>query len=84
LFEASNRFVVIYASNADAAWTSPHVRHRRFTDYVQNHCPNWRLVAHCPNPYPFNPNLPDDTSFADFFVFTRAREACTVMVPAYD
>ena len=82
LFQLANRFVVIYASNADATWNSCHVRHRRFTDYVQENLPAWRLAAHCPNPYPFKPDLPDDTSFADFFVFTRFGEACTVPLPA--
>jgi SAM-dependent methyltransferase len=83
LFEVSNRFVVIYASNADAAWSSPHVRHRRFTSHVQQHFPNWRLAAHCPNPYPFDAHRPDETSFADFFIFTRLGEPCTIPVPAY-
>lgn len=83
LFDTSRRFVVIYASNTDAAWSSPHVRHRRFTDYVQWNFAEWRLAAHCPNPYPFNPNQPDDTSFADFFIFTRQGDACTIPVPAY-
>jgi SAM-dependent methyltransferase len=83
LFGLSRRFVVIYASNTDAAWSSPHVRHRRFTDYVTGNFPGWRLAAHCPNPYPFNPEQPDDTSFADFFVFTRQGEACSIPVPAY-
>jgi len=82
LFELASRFVVIYASNADAAWNSPHVRHRRFTAYVRQNFPDWRLAAHCPNPYPFEPALPDDTSFADFFVFTRTGEACTIPIPA--
>jgi len=83
LFGISNRFVVIYASNTDAAWSSPHVRHRRFTDWVQRSLPDWRLAAHCPNPYPFKPELPDETTFADFFIFARPGEACTVPVPAY-
>ena len=84
LFGAASRFVVIYASNADAAWSSPHVRHRRFTDHVQRAFPDWRLAAHCPNPYPFRPDQPDETSFADFFIFTRSGAACTVPIPPYD
>jgi SAM-dependent methyltransferase len=83
LFDSANRVVVIYASNTDLAWNSPHVRHRRFTDYVQWNFPDWRLAAHCPNPYPFKADLPDDTSFADFFIFNRPGEACIIPVPAY-
>jgi SAM-dependent methyltransferase len=83
LFDSANCFVVIYASNTDAAWASPDIRHRRFTEYVQWNFPDWRLAAHCPNPYPFNADHPDDTSFADFFVFTQPGEACSIPVPAY-
>jgi SAM-dependent methyltransferase len=83
MFDVSRRFVIIYASNTEAAWSSPHVRHRRFTEYVQWNFPNWRLAAHCPNPYPFNPAQPNDTSFADFFIFARQSEACSISVPAY-
>jgi SAM-dependent methyltransferase len=83
LFDVANRFVVIYAGNTDAAWNSPHVRHRRFTEHVQWNFPDWRLVAHCPNPYPFKPEHSDETSLADFFIFARQGEACAVPVPAY-
>jgi Methyltransferase domain len=82
LFGYATRFVMIYASNADAAWASAHVRHRRFTDHVAATQPDWRLLAHLPNPYPFDPTRPDDTSFADFFVFGRHGAACSIEVPA--
>jgi len=36
----------------DSDWSSPHVRHRRFTDYVADCRPEWRLLAHLPNCYP--------------------------------
>jgi SAM-dependent methyltransferase len=69
LFAHAVRLVLIYASNVDANWSSPHVRHRRFTDHVATRFPRWRLRALVPNPYPFDPARPDDTSFADFFVY---------------
>jgi len=72
LFAHARRFVLIYASNVDLAWPSPHVRHRRFSDHVRAHCPGWRLAAHVPNRYAFDPARPDETSFADFFVYGRA------------
>ena len=83
LFQTSTRYVIIYASNADATWSSPHVRHRRFTTHVEQNFPNWRLAAHLPNPYPFNPALPNETSFADFFIFTRHGEGCTIPIPDF-
>lgn len=82
LFAWATRFVVIYASNLDAASPSPHVRHRRFTDHVATTEPDWRLLAHLPNPYPFDPTRPHDTSFADFFIYGRPDAACLISVPA--
>ncbi len=72
LFAHATRFVLVYSSNVDRAWPSPHVRHRRFSDHVAATQPDWRLQAHVPNRYPFDPAFPDDTSFADFFVYGRA------------
>lgn len=71
LFSHARRFVLVYASNVDLPWPSPHVRHRRFSDHVARICPDWRLVAHVPNRYAFDPARPDETSFADFFVYAR-------------
>jgi SAM-dependent methyltransferase len=71
LFGHATRLVLVYASNFDRGWPSPHVRHRRFTDHVAATQPDWRLLAHEPNRYPFDPENPDDTSFADFFLFGR-------------
>jgi SAM-dependent methyltransferase len=82
LFAWATRFVVIYASNVDAAWPSEHIRHRRFTDYVTAAEPDWRLLAHLPNPYPYKAASPDLTSFADFFVYGRSGAPCSIIVPA--
>jgi SAM-dependent methyltransferase len=71
LFGYATRFVVIYASNIDRDWPSPHVRHRRFTDHVAATQTEWGLQAHVPNRHPFDPSHPDETSFADFFVYAR-------------
>jgi hypothetical protein len=81
LFAWATRFVVIYASNHDAASPSPHVRHRRFTDYVAANEPDWRLLAHLPNPYPYDEARPDETSFADFFIYGRNDAPCSIVVP---
>jgi hypothetical protein len=82
LFDKATRFVVIYASNQDAAWPSPHVRHRRFTDHVGETQRDWRLLAHLPNPFPFDSARPDHTSFSDFFIYGKNGEACSIVVPA--
>ena len=76
LFTCANRFVIVYASNADLTWPAAHVRHRRFTDTVATLHPEWRMLAHIPNRHPFDPALPDVTSFADFYLFGHADEPC--------
>src|SRR5689334_9349682 len=54
LFAASTRYVAIYSSNFDGASVSEsgHVRHRRFTDWVDGNIRSWRLLRHVPNRYP--------------------------------
>jgi SAM-dependent methyltransferase len=81
LFMRAARLVVIYASNVDRAWSSAHVRHRRFSDYIANRFPAWRLRAHAPNLYPFDPARPDDTSFSDFFLYATADADCMLPLP---
>jgi SAM-dependent methyltransferase len=71
LFTKARRFVVIYASNVDLPWSASHVRHRRFSDTVARDFPDFALTAHIPNRYAFDPARPDQTSFADFFVYAR-------------
>lgn len=71
LFAKSHRHVIVYSSNEDKEWTSPHVRHRRFVDWVERNAKDFRLKQHIPNRYPFDPNDTANTSFADFFVFER-------------
>jgi hypothetical protein len=77
LFAHASRFVLIYASNVDLGWPAAHVRHRRFTDHVAMTQADWRLLSHLPNRYPYDAALPDDTSFADFFLYGRAEADAT-------
>jgi hypothetical protein len=73
LFDAAKRFVIVYSSNTEARAPTPHVRHRRFTDWVARSRPDFSLKAHVPNAFPFDENDPDNTSFADFYVFEPAQ-----------
>jgi len=71
LFERAGRFVIIYSSNKLEDSGVPHVRHRRFTDWVERHAPEWEQCGFIPNRYPHDPKSQDDTSFADFYFFVR-------------
>ena len=65
LFAAGRRLVVIYSTNMEISGTAPHVRHRRFTPWVEANCPEWTLtkVTRGPN---------TEYARADFFVYQRA------------
>jgi SAM-dependent methyltransferase len=69
LFESARRFVIVYSSNIDQDWTGQHVRHRQFTKWVEQNKPDWFLQSTLKNAYPYNPADPEQTSFADFYVF---------------
>jgi hypothetical protein len=76
LFNASNKFVVIYASNYDEVGYYPdgkisHVRHRKFTDWIEKNAMNFSLIDYIPNQYPFDAKNPDNTSFANFYIFKK-------------
>ena len=51
LFKAASRYVIIYASDCDdnQGYEGTHIRHRRFTEWVKDALPDWKLVEHTPN-----------------------------------
>lgn len=75
LFAASNRYVIIYSSNKDDQTDVfvPHVKHRRFTTWVKANMPEWTLIQHIPNRYPYTGD-PATSSFADFYIYERQTE----------
>ena len=65
LFAAGRRLVVIYSTNMEICHTAPHVRHRRFTSWVEANCPEWTLAEVTRGPSA-------EFARADFFVYRRA------------
>jgi SAM-dependent methyltransferase len=72
LFDRAERWVLVYASDGELVLRRPHVRHRRFTAWVAEHRPQWRLAKVIRNPYPYDERYPDSTSPSDFHLFERA------------
>lgn len=72
LFDSANRFVIVYSSNYDEPPDPavPHIRHREFVKWVSHDRPDWNLLRHMPNMYPYRGDH-SEGSFADFFVFGR-------------
>lgn len=81
LFDHAWRYVIIYASDVEQSWPSRHVRHRRFTRHVAEHFPEWRLSATVPNLYPYDPQRPEETSFAAFHVYAQPHDAVRIAIP---
>lgn len=63
LFAAGERFVVVYSTDTETRATA-HVRHRRFTAWVEAHCPQWKLMRVTSGPSP-------GPTRADFYVYQR-------------
>lgn len=69
LFDAAERFVIIYSSNKNESGAAKHVRHHEFTDWVKNYRRTFSLISCIQNPFPFDHRLQDRTSYSDFYIF---------------
>lgn len=76
LFKSAKRYVIVYSSDKDEWSSRPHVRHRRFTAWVEQNAVEWRLTSKIQNRFPFNHRDPDNTSFADFYIYQRFGSSC--------
>lgn len=72
LFNSAENFVIIYSSNTDENTPdqAEHVKHRKFSEWVERKKPEWKLRRHVPNKYPFTGDIKRG-SFADFFIYER-------------
>ena len=74
LFSAATRYVIVYSSNDETLnSTQPHIRHRKFTDWVAINASEWELKEIVKNIYPYQKDNPDETSCADFYIFQKAN-----------
>jgi len=81
LFYFGSKYVIVYSSDFDRAWNAQHVRHRNFTRFVATRFPEWRQVARVGNVYPFDSQNPNETSFCDFFIYSKIDSLCTILIP---
>jgi hypothetical protein len=71
IFNAATRFVIIYSSDTDDNdHKDGHVKHRRFTKWVQTNTAGWSLDRHVPNKYPYMGDYRQG-SFADFYIYKK-------------
>jgi hypothetical protein len=72
LTAAARRFVLVYASDRDAAVDARHVRHRRYSRWMAESAPEFEAAGSWENPYPFTEDAdPTQTSFAFFRLYAR-------------
>ena len=75
LFKASTKFVVVYSTNSEDEYaiSTPHLRNRQFTDWVDEYATEFKLVNIIPNKYPYDKSNPKpNTSSADFFIYQKS------------
>ena len=72
VFSSANRFVIIYSSNCDSLnrIEPKHMKHRRFSVWIEDNAKAWKLIHHIPNKYPYA-GINDEGSFSDFYVYER-------------
>ncbi|MDE2181438.1 MAG: methyltransferase domain-containing protein [Alphaproteobacteria bacterium] len=71
LIGAAERGICIYSSDFDGPGPARHVRHRHITKWMADHASAWHLMRHIPNAYPPDAACPDQTSWSDFFFYSR-------------
>jgi len=71
LFNTSTKYVIIYSSNYNLSMAS-HVRCREFTKWIaSNVSKTWSLQQKIDNRYPMDEGDPENTSFADFYIYKK-------------
>lgn len=77
LFSSSSKYIIIYSSNSDLnngeiSVPTFHVKHRKFSRYVEKNFPNWDLEEKVDNKYVYNGDY-ESTSFSDFYIYIKNR-----------
>jgi len=72
LFKASNQYVIVYSSDSEnnEGLDGTHVRHRKFTRWIHDNLPQWKLIEHIPNRFPYAGDYKTG-SFADFYMYKK-------------
>jgi SAM-dependent methyltransferase len=72
LFDYAAKYVCIYSSNTDRRTLHRHVRHRRFTDWIERHRPEWKRQSFVRNRYRVPIGFENKYfTFSDFYFFER-------------
>lgn len=75
LFNAAQKYVIIYSSNQEGADERiKHVRHRKFTKWIAENRKDWTCIEFIKNKYPLSEKNNDQKnfSFADFYIYQKS------------
>ena len=65
LFERSDNYVIIYSTNFNKKYKSPHQLDREFTSFIQTNINNFKLVKKVKNPFK------GDKTMSDFYIYKK-------------
>jgi len=73
LFDSAQKHVIIYSSNtnSNSIFNGAHIKHRKFTAWVDRHKPEWTLIKHIPNRYPLRHHQKKNGSLSDFYIYEK-------------
>ena len=72
LFDSAENFVIIYSSNTNENKDrAVHVKHRKFSEWIEQQEPKWKLHSIIPNKYPSTGDA-QTGSFADFYIYEKS------------
>lgn len=71
LFGASRRFVIIYSTNQDEPGRYPHVRHRKFDEYIRKEFSDWNMTRKIENKYPHDSKKHLNDLTSDFYIYEK-------------
>jgi cyclopropane fatty-acyl-phospholipid synthase-like methyltransferase len=72
LFSSASKLVVIYGADLDHRPKTEHELYRKFTGYIENKFPEWKLDKMVKNRYPAKDYKDQSGSLCDFFFYIRA------------
>ena len=83
LFNISTSYIIIYARNEDLNY-KPHIKFRKFTDYINENFINWNLIEYIPNIYQQLIIGRDNhnTSPSDFYIYKKSELKQNIILTA--